>query len=74
MKYHETREVFSKTLLVCLLFNKRGTRIYLNVDEMDLEAKMCACGIFREMIYGSRSLPEKRRVNEFHSPFGTRLY
>ena len=41
------REVFSKTLLVGSLFNKRGTRIYLNADKMDLEARMYACGIQR---------------------------
>lgn len=28
---------------------------------------MCACGILRrEILYAVRSLPEKRRVNEFH--------
>lgn len=40
-------EIFSKTLLICSLFNKRGTRIYLNADKMDLEARMYACGIGR---------------------------
>ena len=35
-------------LLGCFLFKKEGIRINLNADEMDSEARMWACGIFRE--------------------------